>query len=88
MDEINRILSDNDPDNRDALELATKHHLVTPISGAVVLETQEQYIENNLQPVDVANVPSIPEPGTLILLIFALLLLVYGRRITAHIRAA
>ncbi|MBN2686012.1 MAG: PEP-CTERM sorting domain-containing protein [Pontiellaceae bacterium] len=87
-DKINRILSDNNPDNREAIELATEHHLVTPISGAVVLESQEQYEENDLQPVDVANVPSIPEPGTLILLIFALLLLFYGRRIRAHFRTA
>ena len=36
----------------DALALAMKYQLVTPISGAVVLETQAQYDAAGLQPVD------------------------------------
>ena len=45
-----------------ALALATRYRLVTPVSGAVVLETQRQYDESQLAPVSNATVPTIPEP--------------------------
>jgi hypothetical protein len=52
----------------EAAKLAAKNQLVTPVSGAVVLETAQQYAENNLKPADPATVPAIPEPGTSVLL--------------------
>ena len=52
-----------------AAALAAAHQLVTPFSGAVVLETQQQYAENNLTPADPTTVPSVPEPGTWALLV-------------------
>lgn len=52
-----------------AIELAAEHQLVTPVSGAVVLENRQQYADSGLKPVDPATVPTIPEPSTWILLI-------------------
>ncbi len=54
----------------EALELAQTFQLVTPISGAVVLETAAQYQANNLTPADPASTPGIvPEPSTWLLLL-------------------
>ena len=62
--------------------MATLYQPVTPVSGAVVLETQQQYAKAGLQPVDAATVPAIPEPSTWVLLGLALLLVgpVFARR--------
>jgi len=49
--------------NRDAaVALAAKYQLVTPVSGAVVLETKQQYDESRLTPVEKGTVPTTPEP--------------------------
>lgn len=50
-----------------ATELAARHQLVTAASGAVVLETQDQYTQAGLRPVDPASVPVVPEPDTVLL---------------------
>ena len=53
-------------------ELAARYQLVTPWSGAVVLETQQQYNEHGLTPADgdaTPKVPSVPEPSTSLLVI-------------------
>lgn len=65
-----------------AVHLAAAYQLVTPASGAVVLETQEQYDRHGLQPADPTTVPAIPEPRTSSLLAFAavLWLLLWKRR--------
>ena len=54
---------------KDAEKLVVQLQLVTPVSGAVVLETQEQYDRHGLKPVDPATVPVVPEPGTAALLL-------------------
>jgi hypothetical protein len=61
----------------DAVKLAAAYQLVTPVSGAVVLENQQQYDEAKLHPGDPDEVPSIPEPGTLVLLLTALFPLIW-----------
>ena len=66
-DEITALLKQRR--TADAVALAAEQQLVTPCSGAVVLENQQQYDENNLNPVDAQSVPSIPEPSTILLLI-------------------
>jgi hypothetical protein len=88
LDQIRADLSDNNPGNKKALELALKYHLVTPVSGAVVLETQQQYDDAKLTPTDSSLVPSIPEPGVMALVLFALFLLWIGRRIYQQIALA
>jgi len=62
-DEVKKLLADKSADNeKAALDLAVKNQLVTPVSGAVVLETQAQYNQFGLRPVDKNTVPTIPEP--------------------------
>ncbi len=72
-------------DRPSLIKLAQDFRLVTPISGAVVLETAQQYDEAGLNPVDVDTVPSIPEPETWLLIgvagLFLILLFVWRCRL-------
>ena len=55
-------------------ELAARYQTVTPFSGAVVLETQKQYDDHGLTPVDgdaTPHVPSVPEPSSSLLVILS-----------------
>jgi hypothetical protein len=55
-------------------DLASHYQLVTLFSGAVVLETQQQYAEHGLTPADgsaTPSVPNVPEPSTSLLVILA-----------------
>jgi Vault protein inter-alpha-trypsin domain len=55
-------------------ELAARYQLVTPFSGAVVLETQQQYKDHGLKPVDgdaTPSIPTVPEPSAGILVMLA-----------------
>lgn len=50
-----------------ATVIAAAYGIVTPLSGAVVLETAQQYQQAGLAPADPLNqdsVPTIPEPET------------------------
>lgn len=58
-----------------AVELATAYQLVTGVSGAVVLETRQQYDRHGLSPSDPDSVPVTPEPSMLLLMPAAYLLL-------------
>jgi hypothetical protein len=54
---------------RDAdVDLARRLNLITFVSGAVVLETAKQYQENGLPVPSADDVPTVPEPGTWLLL--------------------
>ena len=56
------------------IQQAVSMRLVTPVTGAVVLETEEQYARNDLDPtLGSDNVPKIPEPEFYILLGLAVL---------------
>jgi hypothetical protein len=55
----------------DAVALATQYRLVTPVSGAVVLQNKQQYEAAQLKPVDQATVPTVPEPHEWALIIIA-----------------
>lgn len=75
-DEIERLLaSPVRPQREQAIELAQRYQLVTPVTGAVVLETQEQFSASGLEPVPPGSVPTIPEPETWALIVIALLVL-------------
>jgi hypothetical protein len=63
-----------------ATKLAGLFQLVTPVSGAVVLETQQHYDQTGLQPVEVQTVPSIPEPSVGALVLAGLVLMQVARR--------
>jgi len=71
-DEVDRLRGFRDENSRNkAVTIATSYQLVTPLSGAVVLESAEQYQRAGLEPVDPATVPTIPEPEIWMLLIIA-----------------
>jgi hypothetical protein len=77
-DEVERRLAGKSPeDEKAALDLAVKYQLVTPVSGAVVLETQEQYDQFGLRPVDANTVPTIPEPEEYLLFAVVLSLIIW-----------
>ena len=65
-----------------AQQLALPWQIVTPVTGAVVLETSEQYRANGLKPAEAdsvptttpsSSVPSVPEPGTVCCILLAAL---------------
>lgn len=63
-----------DLDDARRAELAARYQLVTRYSGAVVLETQQQYTDHGLTPADgnaTPQVPSVPEPSSAMLVILA-----------------
>ncbi|MSU57760.1 MAG: PEP-CTERM sorting domain-containing protein [Pedosphaera sp.] len=61
-DEVRRLTKARRTD--EAAKLAAREQLVTPVSGAVVLETLQQFAQHGLTPADASTVPSVPEPGT------------------------
>jgi hypothetical protein len=67
---------------RHAVDVAAAHQIVTPWTGAVVLETAAQYQQNELKPAESGSTPSItPEPGTWVLIAIGVLgLLVWRAR--------
>jgi hypothetical protein len=71
-DRVLDLMRTNQAHNRAAaVALATRYHLVTPVSGAVVLETKQQYDESRLTPVSQATVPTVPEPHEWVLALIA-----------------
>ena len=61
--------------------LAARYQLVTPASGAVVLETKEQFAAAGLEAAEKKSVQSIPDTGaTALLLLVGLLVVGVGRR--------
>ncbi len=70
-DETLRLVSRRDPDA--AAKLAADHQLVTPLTGAVVLETQQQFAQHGLTPADAKTVPAVPEPQPGLLLAVAMI---------------
>lgn len=71
-DQIESLASTGD--RKKAVQMAGQHQLVTSVSGAVVLETKEQFDRAGLSPVDPAEVPVIPEPASWLLLCLGLCL--------------
>jgi hypothetical protein len=60
-----------------AIAIARRYQLVTPVTGAVVLETNQQYKDNGLEPVAPGTVPTVPEPEEWMLIIIAAAVLGY-----------
>jgi hypothetical protein len=78
-DEVARLLAEPGKNmSEEAVKLAARYQLVTPVSGAVVLETSEQYEQAGLRPVDPGSVPTIPEPEVVLLLVVAGALLTFA----------
>lgn len=77
-DKVAAMLSAAAEANRsDAIALAAQYQLVTPVSGAVVLEIKEQFDRHDLKPVSKATVPTVPEPHEWALIILMSLILMW-----------
>ena len=90
-EEVARLVREGAARRDEAVEIARDYQLVTSVSGAVVLETREQYLRAGLQPVPEGTVPTIPEPEEWALIIVALgtiVLVWWRRRGVTHARAA
>jgi hypothetical protein len=59
------------PGRKEAVKLAAAHRLVTPVTGAVVLQNKTQFDQNSLQPVQSETVPAVPEPRVWLMLALA-----------------
>lgn len=57
------------PQRNAAIALARRLNIVTPSSGAVVLEKDVEYKANGLEVPEAEDVPTVPEPGTWALII-------------------
>lgn len=80
-DRVLTLMRENPEANREAATaLAARYRLVTPVSGAVVLETQAQYEANRLTPAGQASVPTVPEPHEWALMLLAGLALLWLAR--------
>ena len=79
FDEVRRGIQSRSKALQDTVGvLGAAYSIVTPFTGAVVLETQAQYDANGLtpaKPLD-GNVPTVPEPETYALMVVALLIFV------------
>lgn len=73
-DRINLQAGARGKPREEALALARRLNLVTPLSGAVVLETDSAYKANGLDVPSADQVPTVPEPETLALIIIVALL--------------
>ncbi|HOO56169.1 MAG TPA: VIT domain-containing protein [bacterium] len=60
---------------KEALLMSVEYGLVTPVSGAVVLETKKQYKDAGLNPITSSQIPTIPEPEVIILILVTLVVL-------------
>jgi hypothetical protein len=76
-----RVMDDFASGDKLRIEAATamglRYSLVTPLTGAVVLENQQQYRDAGLEPVPPGSVPTVPEPEIWAMIIIALFLIVW-----------
>jgi hypothetical protein len=77
-DETTRLAHSDSP--AAAAQFAAHQQIVTPWSGAVVLETKAQYDQHGLTPAEFKTVPPLPEPATWALFAVGLAALALLRR--------
>jgi hypothetical protein len=72
-DQVAELTGSGKPsDHAEAVKLAASYRIVTPVSGAVVLENRQQYKDSKLEPPDQESAASTPEPASYILLLTAM----------------
>jgi hypothetical protein len=64
----------------EAIRIAGTYQLVTPVTGAVVLESKQQFDQAGLTAVDSHTVPTVPEPATWLLAALGVVALFLARR--------
>ena len=79
-DEVLASLDGSPAGRKAATARAVRYRLVTPVSGAVVLETQQQYQEAGLDPDNPSQVSSVPEPEMWLLLAIAGAIVIWTMR--------
>lgn len=77
-DETLRLLESRH--REEAIALSSANHLVTPATGAVVLENKAQYERHDLTPADPLSVPAVPEPQPGAMMAIAVMLFAIIRR--------
>ncbi len=78
-DQIESIRAKASPESASReVSMASSYKLVTPLMGAVVLETEQQYQVAGLKVPDAQGIPTIPEPETWMLIGVVLLLLAWA----------
>ncbi len=80
-DEVDRLLLASK--REEAIKMAHENQIVTRVSAAVVLETEEQYKQNGLDQANGKGVPTVPEPEEWALMIigaFFLLFVLWRKR--------
>ena len=78
-DQIEGLRSKASPEGASQeVSMASAYKLVTPLMGAVVLETEQQYQVSGLKVPDAQGIPTIPEPETWMLIIVVMALLVWA----------
>lgn len=83
LDEVMRLCRERRL--KEAAAIASKYHLVTPVTGAVVLENDQQYVDNGLAP---PAVVLTPEPATWLVLAAGVALVGLGYRRRARTSVA
>jgi hypothetical protein len=77
-DQAMAFYAKNEPKHTEmAIAIAKLYQIVTPVTGAVVLENQQQYDDAGLEPVSAGTVPTIPEPEFWMMLAVAFSMLAY-----------
>jgi hypothetical protein len=77
-DEVMRLTSPELHKIDEAIRLAAAYQLVTPVTGAVVLERKDQYEAAGLEPVKAGSVPTIPEPEEWLLIMVVAIVLTWA----------
>jgi hypothetical protein len=81
-EEIGRLTHARKTD--EAMRLAGTYQLVTPVSGAVVLETRQQYERAGLEASPADSVPMVPEPASGALVIVGIVVFMAMRKRILH----
>jgi Vault protein inter-alpha-trypsin domain len=72
-----------EPQRLAAVALAERFNIVTPVSGAVVLETDADYRNNGLKVPGAQDVPTVPEPAEWAMMLIAAALFLWAWRARA-----
>jgi hypothetical protein len=76
-DETLRLITMEKPQRDEAIKIASAYQIVTPVSGAVVLESEAQYKVAGLEQAPSDSVPTVPEPEEWALMLIVAMILAW-----------